>query len=54
MKLGPSPCASRDIYCDGRCIPVRAQCDGITHCRNNEDELNCGMNYFLFYIRCDQ
>lgn len=51
MLLGPSPCRPTDIHCDGRCIPLRAQCDGVQHCRDNEDELNCGILYFMLQFQ---
>lgn len=35
---------SGDFLCTRHkfCIPIENVCDGINHCWNNEDELNCG------------
>ena len=35
-------CRSDQFECmTGACIPLHLRCDGVSHCPNGEDELNC-------------
>ena len=43
-------CDGSDYFeCNGRCVPGRQICDGISHCPNGEDERNCCMFNCLVY-----
>ena len=40
----------RDTFmCNGRCLGLGLQCDGIDDCGNNLDEQNCGMIFNVFH-----
>lgn len=46
-------CYPDDFVCSpGSCIERRLRCDGVTHCYNNADEINCNnsMHALLLYL----
>lgn len=43
--IGANRCSHHEFRCqNNQCINRRARCDGIRHCRDGSDEIQCGMS----------
>lgn len=42
--IGGRSCSENQFSCDnGRCLDIRARCDGLAQCADISDEIGCGM-----------
>lgn len=44
-------CTDKEFACEpSACIPISLRCDGVNHCHNLADEMNCNNSTHAFFI----